>query len=84
MENNSINWWKTPPELPDCNPIENLWHELKHHLQTRVKPRNAEQLLQGISEFWGKLTPLRCQRYINHIHRVLPVVIEREGKATGF
>ena len=25
----SINWWKTPPESPDANPIENLWHELK-------------------------------------------------------
>ena len=29
MENHCINWWKTPPESPDANPIENLWHELK-------------------------------------------------------
>ena len=29
MEENGINWWKTPPESPDSNPIENLWHELK-------------------------------------------------------
>jgi len=26
---NNINWWKTPPKSPDCNPIENMWHELK-------------------------------------------------------
>ena len=25
----NINWWRTPPESPDANPIENLWHELK-------------------------------------------------------
>ena len=29
FSDNSINWWKTPPESPDANPIENLWHELK-------------------------------------------------------
>ena len=24
-----INWWRTAPESPDANPIENLWHEMK-------------------------------------------------------
>ena len=28
-----INWWRTPPELSDINPIENLWHELKEYLR---------------------------------------------------
>lgn len=30
---NNINWWRTPPESPDANPIENLWHELKVHIK---------------------------------------------------
>lgn len=28
----STNWWKTPPESSDMNPIENLWHELKEYI----------------------------------------------------
>ncbi len=84
MEKEGINWWKTPAESPDLNPIENFWHELKNHLRMEVKPRTAGELLKGIQDFWLKLTPIRCCRYIHHIQRVLPVVIEREGKATGF
>ncbi len=28
FESTGITWWRTPPESPDCNPIENLWHEI--------------------------------------------------------
>ena len=34
----NINWWHTPPESPDMNPIENLWHELKEFIRRSVKP----------------------------------------------
>lgn len=35
----SMNWSHTPPECPDMNPIENLWHELKeYNIRWDVKP----------------------------------------------
>lgn len=32
LRTNGVNWWKTPAESPDLNPIKNLWHELKEYI----------------------------------------------------
>ena len=52
FEQEEINWWKTPAESPDCNPIENLWHELKEFNRREVKPTTKQELLDGIHRFW--------------------------------
>ena len=84
MEDNGINWWKTPPESPDLNPIEMLWHELKHFLRNIVKPRTKEELINGIARFWNeRVDAEKCTKYIGHLHKVLPIVVERLGKASG-
>lgn len=36
----NINWWKTPPESPDLNPIERVWSHLKQFLTYTIKPKN--------------------------------------------
>ena len=84
IEENNINYWPTPAESPDLNPIEMIWHELKSYLRRFVKPTNKEQLVNGIQEFWQTVTPEKCQRYIGHLRKVVLEVIRREGRASGY
>lgn len=79
-----INWFRTPPESPDMNPIENLWHELKEFIRGVVKPKNKQELVDGIVEFWASVDVYKCRRYINHLKKVLPKVIEVRGEPTGY
>ena len=79
-----IIWWRTPAESPDMNPIENLWHELKEFIRREVKPKHKEELVSGIQRFWDTIDVHKCCRYINHLKKVLPKVIECNGDATGF
>ena len=79
---NGINWWRTPAESPDLNPIERVWSHLKLYLTYEAKPQNKQELVDGIKEFWRtKLTLAQCRRYINHIHKVIPIIIAKEGHA---
>ena len=84
LEENHVNWWKTPAESPDCNPIENLWHELKEYCRREVKPRTKDELVQGILEFWKTVDVNKCQKYIRHLRMMVPKVIELNGAATGY
>ena len=81
---NQINWWKTPPESPDLNPIENMWHEAKEYLRRVVKPRIKQELIDGIVQFWETVDIAKCRKYINHLTKVIPKVIEVDGEATGY
>ena len=84
MEEEGVNWWKTPAESPDLNPIENLWHELKEYNRREVKPRTKEELVQGILKFWETVDLEKCRKYIKHLRKVIPKVIEKCGDATGY
>ena len=81
MEDYRINWWKTPSESPDLNPIDMLWHERKHFLRNIIKPRTKEELINGIERFWNeRMDAEKCTKYIRHLHKVLPIVVEQQGK----
>lgn len=81
---NNVNWWKTPPESPDLNPIENLWHEVKEHIRSQVKPKTKEELIDGIKGFWKTVGVRKCTKYIRHLRKVIPKVIEVQGEPMGY
>ncbi len=77
-----INWWRTPPESPDLNPIELVWGSMKEAIRNQYKPRTLPQLEDGIKHYWlNNIPPAVC---CNYISRVLPAVVEAKGQATGF
>ena len=80
---NNITWWKSPAESPDLNPIEKVWGSMKTYLRDKYKPRNLPQLKEGIKAYWSKLTPELCARYIDHLQKVMPIVVQEEGRPSG-
>ena len=84
LEDKGVNWWHTPPESPDLNPIELVWGSLKQYLRNSAKPNNLEELKQEIKQFWQTLTPEVCRRYISHLHKVVPKVIQVDGGPSGY
>ena len=45
----------------------------------------GNELINGIKTFWGtRVTTAKCNRYIDHLKKVAPKVIERGGCASGY
>lgn len=84
LERNNINWWKTPAESPDINPIENMWHELNEYIRCVAKPKTKEELVSGILRFWDTVDVTKCKKYIGHLRKVIPKIIEQNGGPTGY
>jgi len=61
-----------------------MWHELKEYIRREVKPKTKDELVDGIKEFWGSVSGEKCRKYIRHLHKVVPRVIEVQGAATGY
>lgn len=82
----NINWWHSPPESPDLNPIELVWGSMKETIRNYYKPRTLDALKESLLDYWVKniMTPNVCSRYIDHLQRVLPAVVEANGQATGY
>ncbi len=52
-----------PANLPDLNPIENLWSIVKRKMRD-TRPNNADDLKTAIKAIWASITPEQCHRLI--------------------
>ena len=84
LDDKNVTWWYSPPESPDLNPIELVWGSLKQFLRSQYKPKNLEELKAGIESFWLTLTPEVCSKYISHLKKVIPKIIEVQGAPSGY
>ena len=53
-------------------------------LRREVKPRTKEELVDGIQAFWMTVDIPKCRKYIGHLRKVIPKIVEVGGDATGY
>ena len=83
-EKHQLNWWPTPASSADFNPIERVWHELKHYMARHVKPLTKKELVEGICTFWStRMTPDKCRRYISTLLLCFLKLLPRRGASQG-
>ncbi len=73
LKKNKIKVLEWPNQSPDLNPIEMLWHDLKHSIHAR-KLSNVAELKQFCKE-WAESPPQRCERLIGSYHKRLIAVV---------
>ena len=60
-----------------------LWHELKVH-QKGGEAKKQGRVGGGIKRFWLTVVATKCQKYIRHLRKVIPRIIELNGNSTGY
>ncbi|KAG1138813.1 hypothetical protein G6F38_010280 [Rhizopus arrhizus] len=78
-----INDW--PPNSPDLNPIEHVWHLLKLRLSLyERKARNIDELWERVDFEWNKLDKDVCRSYIDSMSdRIAALLTESRVPLSG-
>lgn len=73
----------TPPQSPDCNPIENLWDYLDDRI--RERPISSKRDLKvRLEEEWQKIPVEYCRTLVSSMPRRLAAVIRAKGLHTKY
>ena len=72
-----------PPNSPNLNPIENLWHQLKVHVGRNKQLKTIQQLKQEIEKVWHEFNE-KSEYLENLIRSMLNQVIKSKGYYTEY
>jgi transposase len=74
-----------PPQSPDLNPIENLWHEMKEAIRKKSPaPSNLKELKKYVKRAWRDLPFEYYQRLIDSMPDRVNAVIAANGYHTKY
>ncbi len=72
-----------PANLPDLNPIENLWGIVKRKMRD-TRPNNADELKATVKETWASIPPQQCHKLITSMPRRIEAVIKAKWAPTKY
>ncbi len=72
-----------PANLPDLNPIENLWGIVKRKMRD-TRPNNADDLKAAIKETWASIPPQQCHKLITSMPCRIEAIIKAKGALTKY
>lgn len=79
FESHQVNLTQCPASSPDINTVELMWARVKRDVYTNYKPKTKSDLVAAIRSAWDSISVADCREAIQHIHKVLPCVILKDG-----
>jgi transposase len=74
-----------PPQSPDLNPIEHLWHHLKRRLSGyENEPKSMSELWERVEREWNEIPLELCVNLIESMPNRVAAVIKSKGGHTKY
>ena len=81
--NKGLRGFSWPPSSPDLNPIEKVWHWMKHELTKLPNPPlSVEQMKVELQKLWDQVNPLEWRYLTERLTCKLEDVISAKEMAT--
>jgi len=85
FKDNSIPLMDHPPQSPDLNHIEPVWHELKRIVRARTHaPSTISELIQAVKDAWDQLEIKDIDKYIDGMPKQVQAVLDADGGHTKY